>query len=86
MLIRAKAPLRISFARGGMDVPPFPQQEGGRVLSATIGRYAWGTLRPREDGKICINSLDFGTSLGTQRPSVGGARSGRWARELGALP
>jgi D-glycero-alpha-D-manno-heptose-7-phosphate kinase len=63
MLIRAKAPLRISFAGGGTDVPPFPQQEGGCVLSATIDRYAWGTLRPREDGKICINSLDFGTSL-----------------------
>jgi D-glycero-alpha-D-manno-heptose-7-phosphate kinase len=63
MLIRAKAPLRISFAGGGTDVPPFPQQEGGCVLSATIDRYAWGTLRPRDDGKICINSLDFGSSL-----------------------
>jgi D-glycero-alpha-D-manno-heptose-7-phosphate kinase len=63
MLIRAKAPLRISFAGGGTDVPPFPQQEGGAVLSATIDRYAWGTLRPRSDGGILINSLDFGTSL-----------------------
>lgn len=63
MLIRAKAPLRISFAGGGTDVPPFPQQEGGEVLSATIDRYAWGTLRPRHDNRICISSLDFGTSL-----------------------
>lgn len=63
MLIRAKAPLRISFAGGGTDVPPFPAQEGGCVLSSTIDRYAWGTLRPRSDGAICINSLDFGTSL-----------------------
>lgn len=63
MLIRAKAPLRISFAGGGTDVPPFPAQEVGCVLSATIDRYAWGTLRPRDDGSICINSLDFGTSL-----------------------
>ena len=63
MLIRAKAPLRISFAGGGTDVPPFPAQEGGAVLSATIDRYAWGTLRPRGDGGICISSLDFGTSL-----------------------
>ena len=63
MLIRAKAPLRISFAGGGTDVAPFPQQEGGAVLSATIDRYAWGTLRPRSDGGIIINSLHFGTSL-----------------------
>jgi D-glycero-alpha-D-manno-heptose-7-phosphate kinase len=63
MLIRAKAPLRISFAGGGTDVPPFPQREGGAVLSATIDRYAWGTLRPRRDGGISIHSLDFDTSL-----------------------
>jgi len=61
--IRAKAPLRISFAGGGTDVPPFPEREGGCVLSSTINRYAWGTLKPRDDGQICINSLDFGVSL-----------------------
>lgn len=63
MLIRAKAPLRISFGGGGTDVPPFPESEGGCVLSATIDRYAWGTLRPRHDGGLCIESRDFGTSL-----------------------
>lgn len=62
-LVRAKAPLRISFAGGGTDVPPFPEREGGCVLSSTINRYAWGTLRPREDGQICISSRDFGVSL-----------------------
>ncbi|MGI8826254.1 MAG: GHMP kinase [Chloroflexota bacterium] len=67
MLIRAKAPLRISFAGGGTDVPPFPQQEGGCVLSATINQFATGTLRPRADQNICIHSLDFGVSL-TYRP------------------
>jgi D-glycero-alpha-D-manno-heptose-7-phosphate kinase len=62
-LVRAKAPLRISFAGGGTDVSPFPETEGGCVLSSTINRYAWGTLRPRTDGQICINSRDFGVSL-----------------------
>jgi D-glycero-alpha-D-manno-heptose-7-phosphate kinase len=62
-LVRAKAPLRISFAGGGTDVSPFPELEGGCVLSSTINRYAWGTLRPRSDGRICINSLDFDISL-----------------------
>jgi D-glycero-alpha-D-manno-heptose-7-phosphate kinase len=63
MLIRAKAPLRISFAGGGTDVPPFPQQEGGCVLSATINRYAYGSLIPRPDQQIVIHSLDFGFSV-----------------------
>jgi D-glycero-alpha-D-manno-heptose-7-phosphate kinase len=63
MFIRAKAPLRISLAGGGTDVPPFPQLEGGCVLSTTINRYAYGTLQPRCDGNICVHSLDFGVSV-----------------------
>jgi D-glycero-alpha-D-manno-heptose-7-phosphate kinase len=63
MLYRAKAPLRISFAGGGTDVPPFPEQEGGRVLSTTINRFAYCTLRPRTDRQLCIHSLDFGMSV-----------------------
>lgn len=61
--IRAKAPLRISFAGGGTDVPPFPEREGGCVLNATIDNYAWGSLRPRGDNRIRIESADFGLSL-----------------------
>jgi D-glycero-alpha-D-manno-heptose-7-phosphate kinase len=63
MFIRAKAPLRISLAGGGTDVPPFPQLEGGCVLSTTINRYAYGTLQPRSDGNISVHSLDFGVSI-----------------------
>lgn len=58
-LLRARAPLRVSFAGGGTDVPPYPEQEGGLVLSATINRYAYGTLRPRDDRQIGIQSLDL---------------------------
>lgn len=63
MLIRAKAPLRISFAGGGTDVPPFPEREGGLVLNATINRYAYGTLRQRSDGAITIRSFDYDSSV-----------------------
>ncbi len=66
-VLRAKAPLRVSFAGGGTDVSPFPEREGGCVLSATIDRYAYGTLRSRRDGKICIESADFGISLSFAR-------------------
>jgi D-glycero-alpha-D-manno-heptose-7-phosphate kinase len=62
-VIRAKAPLRVSFAGGGTDVAPFPQREGGLVLSATINRYAYGALAPRSDSDITLESVDFGLSL-----------------------
>jgi D-glycero-alpha-D-manno-heptose-7-phosphate kinase len=62
-LIRAKAPLRVSFAGGGTDVAPFPAQEGGLVLSATINRYAYGALAPRDDGNIGVESVDFRMSV-----------------------
>jgi hypothetical protein len=38
-LVRAKAPLRISFCGGGTDVPPYPERYGGCVLSCTIDKY-----------------------------------------------
>lgn len=63
-VLRARAPLRISFAGGGTDVAPFPEREGGAVLSATISNYVYATLRPREDGRITVQSLDFGMSIG----------------------
>ncbi len=60
--IRTRAPLRISFAGGGTDVPPFPAAEGGCVLSATIDRFAYGSLDPRADQKVTIESVDFKTN------------------------
>lgn len=53
----------MSFAGGGTDVPPFPANEGGAVLSATITSYAFSTLRPRSDNLVTVQSLDFGLSV-----------------------
>ena len=63
MVVRSRAPLRLSFAGGGTDVAPFPETEGGAVLSATIDRYAYGSLTPRADQRISVHSLDLGMSL-----------------------
>ncbi|HTY73680.1 MAG TPA: GHMP kinase [Actinomycetes bacterium] len=62
-ILRARAPLRISFAGGGTDVPPFPADEGGAVLSATINRYAFASLVPRCDRQVSVRSLDYGLSV-----------------------
>lgn len=62
-VLRSRAPLRISFAGGGTDVSPFPETEGGAVLSSTLNSYAFATLRPRPDRQITVQSLDFADSI-----------------------
>jgi D-glycero-alpha-D-manno-heptose-7-phosphate kinase len=57
--LRARAPLRISFCGGGTDVSPYPERHGGVVLSATIDKYAYATLRPRPGSSISLTSLDY---------------------------
>lgn len=59
MYIRSRAPLRISFCGGGTDVSPYPEEKGGVVLSTTIDKYAYASLRPVDDGTIKVTSLDY---------------------------
>lgn len=59
MILRAKAPLRISFCGGGTDVSPYPEEKGGVVLSTTIDKYVHATLRPRLDRLVSLTSLDY---------------------------
>jgi len=59
MILRAKAPLRISFCGGGTDVSPYAEEKGGVVLSTTIDKYVYATLRPRTDRNVALTSLDY---------------------------
>jgi D-glycero-alpha-D-manno-heptose-7-phosphate kinase len=44
-VVRSRAPLRISFAGGGTELLPFIKNYGGVVISASISRYAYTTVR-----------------------------------------
>lgn len=59
MIIRSKAPLRISFCGGGTDVSPYPEERGGVVLSATIDKYAYGSLKSVNSIEMRVASLDY---------------------------
>ena len=59
-LVRAAAPLRISFVGGGTDFPHYFERHGGAVVSATIDHYARVTIHRHEGREITIRSLDLG--------------------------
>ncbi len=54
--LQGKAPLRISFAGGGTDLPYFFEKHGGVVINATIDKYCYATVQKRADKKILISS------------------------------
>ena len=58
-LIIARAPLRISFAGGGTDLPAYYEQYGGFVLSATISRSVYALLSPGDYEQVNITSSDY---------------------------
>ncbi|MDG6930755.1 MAG: GHMP kinase [Nitrososphaerota archaeon] len=60
MIVRGRAPFRISFGGGGTDVPPYCWEEGGAVLNSTIDRYAYSTVETSGKGYEFI-SYDTGT-------------------------
>lgn len=59
MIIRSRAPTRIDFAGGTTDLPAFRNREGGAVVSATIDRYAYCSLRPTSRQGVRIVSRDL---------------------------
>ncbi len=62
-IVRSKSPLRISFAGGGTDVLPYVAERGGVVLSATIDKYAYASLRLCEEHSITVTSLDYDLAI-----------------------
>lgn len=59
MIIRAKAPLRVSFCGGGTDIGEYFVENGGMVLSSTIDMYAYATIIPNDGNEIEVHSLDY---------------------------
>jgi D-glycero-alpha-D-manno-heptose-7-phosphate kinase len=63
---RASSPLRLDFAGGWTDVPPFSAREGGVVVNATIGLYAHARVVPGGDCFL-LRSEDLNEDLAVER-------------------
>lgn len=59
MIIRSRAPLRIGLAGGGTDVSPYSDIYGGYVLNGTIDRYAYTTIKIRDDKNVKFIGRDL---------------------------
>ena len=60
MLI-ARAPVRISFAGGGTDLPAYSRRFGGSVVSATLDKYVYVILTVHPKPELQILSSDYRT-------------------------
>jgi D-glycero-alpha-D-manno-heptose-7-phosphate kinase len=60
MLI-ARAPLRISLAGGGTDLPAYYERHGGAVVSTTIDKYVYVHVSPNGADHAHIASADYQT-------------------------
>jgi len=60
MLI-SRAPVRISFAGGGTDLPAFFLKHGGAVVNATIDKYVYVILTVHAGPELQILSSDYRT-------------------------
>lgn len=58
MIIRSRAPVRITFGGGGTDISPYDKEYTGICLGATINRYVYTSLISPKKG-ITINSWDL---------------------------
>ena len=59
MVIRGQAPLRISFAGGGTDLPAYSEPHGGATISTTIDKWIYGTLIPSDGNLVRVYSVDY---------------------------
>lgn len=60
MLI-ARAPVRISLAGGGTDLPAYYTQYGGQVINTAIDKYFYVILRVYDGDSLQITSSDYRT-------------------------
>ena len=60
-MLLVRAPVRISFAGGGTDLPAYYEAHGGLVISTTIDRYVYVVIEADGVRPLQITSADYST-------------------------
>ncbi len=68
--LKSRAPVRLDFAGGWTDVPPFSTEVGGAVVSASINRYTYATVKFMPQRKIKLTSSDYNMTIEADKPSL----------------
>lgn len=58
-VIRSRVPVRISFTGGGTDMSYYFRSRTGYVLTSTINKYCYASIRVRQDNRIRLISKDY---------------------------
>ena len=58
--VRARAPLRISFAGGGTDIPSFLDKHSGAVLNVAIDLFAYCSVEATDEAYCVVECADIG--------------------------
>ena len=66
---RAAAPVRLDFAGGWTDVPPFSAREGGVVVTASINLLARAEAVRRRSGYL-LRASELGSEVELERPDA----------------
>ncbi len=53
-MIITRTPLRISFVGGGTDLPSYFVEHTGQVISTTIDKYVYVTVKQKFDGRVSL--------------------------------
>jgi D-glycero-alpha-D-manno-heptose-7-phosphate kinase len=58
-----RAPMRISFAGGGTDLPAYYERHQGMVVSTAIDKYVYVIVSPNGHGSLQVSSADYSTFI-----------------------
>lgn len=63
LIVKAKAPSRVDFAGGTLDIPCFSQREGGVTLNCAVKKYGYASIYKKNVDCPIINSLDYNSKI-----------------------
>jgi D-glycero-alpha-D-manno-heptose-7-phosphate kinase len=59
LIVKARAPSRVDFAGGTLDIPSFARNEGGVTLNCAVAKYGHVKIYGKNVDSTIINSLDY---------------------------